>query len=55
MLLLVQRRPENGDLEYRFANGCVVILLPDQALATSEGDDRLRYQRDIALLYAAAD
>lgn len=51
----VERRLPNADREYRFANGCVVVLQPDQAVVTTESDDCLLFQRDIALLYASAD
>lgn len=51
----VQQRLANGDREYGFANGCVVVLEPDQAVVKTESADCALYQRDIALLYASAD
>jgi len=44
-----------GDREYRFDNGCVIVLEADQAVLRTESDACELYQRDIALLYAAGD
>jgi hypothetical protein len=49
-----QRLP-NGDRQFRFSDGCVVVLQPDRAVMRSESAFCALYQRDIALLYASAD
>lgn len=50
-----QRILQNGGREYRFANGCVIVLAADRAVVQTEGEVCALYQRDIALLYASGD
>lgn len=50
-----QRRLSNGDREYRFANGCRIVLDGVRAVVRTEGPVCALYQRDIALLYASGD
>ncbi|MFD1910642.1 hypothetical protein [Halodurantibacterium flavum] len=50
-----QRRLPDGGREYRFSNGCVVVLEPERAVLRDEAAVCELYQRDIALLYASAD
>ncbi|AMY68769.1 hypothetical protein [Frigidibacter mobilis] len=45
----------NGAREYRFGNGCVIVLQARQAVMSRENAACELYQRDIALLYAAGD
>lgn len=47
-------RPD-GAREYRFNNGCVIVLAAEQAVLRSETGSCALYQRDIALLYASDD
>lgn len=51
----VQQRRANGEREYRFGNGCVVVLQADQVVVRSESAPCELFHRDIALLYASAD
>lgn len=51
----VQQILPGGDREYRFANGCVIVLQPKQAVVKTESAACELYHRDIALLYASAD
>ena len=51
----LQQVGPNGAREYRFANGCVIVLEPDRAVVRSEGDGCELHHRDIALLYASGD
>lgn len=51
----VQQRLANGDRQYSFKNGCVVVLEPGRAVMKTEGDVCELHHRDIALLYASAD
>lgn len=44
-----------GDREYRFANGCVIVLESKRAVVKSEAKACELYQRDIALLHASGD
>ncbi|MBC7279940.1 hypothetical protein [Hoeflea sp.] len=44
-----------GDREYRFANGCVIVLEAEQAVVKIESASCELYHRDIALLYASGD
>lgn len=50
-----QKAAVDGDREYHFANGCVVVLAPRQAVVKEEGAQCESHHRDIALLYASAD
>jgi hypothetical protein len=50
-----QQTLANGDRQYGFENGCVIVLEPRRAVVRSEGPGCELYQRDIALLYASAD
>lgn len=50
-----QRVLPGGDREYRFVNGCVIVLEADRAVVRADGGICELYQRDIALLYASAD
>lgn len=51
----VQQLLASGDREYRFANGCVIVLQPDRAIVLTESKVCEMFHRDIALLYASAD
>ena len=51
----VQQLLASGDREYRFANGCVIVLQPDRAIVLTESEVCELFHRDIALLYASAD
>lgn len=51
----VQQVLPGGDREYRFENGCAVVLQPRQAVVRSESETCALHHRDIALLYASAD
>ena len=51
----VQQLLASGDREYRFANGCVIVLQPDRAIVLTESEVCKLFHRDIALLYASAD
>ena len=51
----MQRVLQGGDREYRFANGCVIVLEPERAVVRTESDDCELFHRDIALLYASGD
>jgi len=51
----VEQALADGGREYRFTNGCVIVLEPDRAVLRTESDVCALYQRDIALLYASAD
>lgn len=51
----VQRSLPSGEREYRFADGCVIVLAPSQAVLRREGPGCALFQRDIALLYASGD
>lgn len=50
-----QQRLPNGDRQYGFQNGCVIVLEPRRAVVKSEGTVCALHHRDIALLYASAD
>lgn len=50
-----EQRLPNGDRQYGFANGCVIVLEPRRAVVKSEGAVCALHHRDIALLYASAD
>lgn len=50
-----QQRLPNGDRQYGFQNGCVIVLEPHRAVVRSEGAACALHHRDIALLYASAD
>lgn len=50
-----QQQLPSGDREYRFPNGCVIVLQPDRAMVLSENEVCELHHRDIALLYASAD
>jgi hypothetical protein len=45
----------NREREYRFANGCTVVLQASRAVLVREGAVCELHHRDIALLYALAD
>ena len=45
----------NGDRQYGFRNGCIVVLQPARAVLRSEGLQCALHHRDIALLYASGD
>ncbi|WP_102961126.1 hypothetical protein [Mangrovicella endophytica] len=51
----VQKRLANGDRQYGFANGCIIVLPPKRAVVKSEGAACKLHHRDIALLYASGD
>ena len=51
----VQKLLSSGDREYRFANGCVIVLQPDRAIVLTESEVCELFHRDIALLYVSAD
>lgn len=46
----VQQLLAGGSREYRFANGCVIVLLPKEAVVETESSVFELYQRDITLL-----
>ncbi len=50
-----QQTLANGDRQYRFSNGCEVVLEPRRAVVRSEGARCELHHRDIALLYASGD
>lgn len=50
-----QQRLPNGDRQYGFQNGCVIVLEPQRAVVKFEGEVCALHHRDIALLYASAD
>ncbi|WP_167626589.1 hypothetical protein [Paracoccus luteus] len=50
-----QQRLPNGDRQYGFQNGCIIVLEPQRAVVRSEGAACALHHRDIALLYASAD
>lgn len=50
-----EQRLPNGDRQYGFENGCVIVLEPQRAVVKSEGEVCALHHRDIALLYASAD
>lgn len=50
-----EQRLPNGDRQYGFRNGCVIVLESQRAVVKSEGEVCALHHRDIALLYAAAD
>lgn len=50
-----QQRLPNGDRQYGFQNGCIIVLEPQRAVVKSEGTVCALHHRDIALLYASAD
>ena len=51
----VQMLLSSGDREYRFANGCVIVLQPDRTIVLTESEVCELFHRDIASLYASAD
>lgn len=50
-----QTQLANGDRQYAFRNGCVIVLEARRAVVKSEGDVCALHHRDIALLYASGD
>lgn len=50
-----QNAAPNGDREYRFKSGCLIVLEPTRAVVKSEAGSCELHHRDIALLYASAD
>jgi hypothetical protein len=50
-----QQTLADGGREYRFDNGCVIVLEPARAVVRTESADCELYHRDIALLYASGD
>ncbi|MCJ1901463.1 hypothetical protein MR829_13910 [Paracoccus versutus] len=50
-----QQRLPNGDRQYGFKNGCIIVLEPQRAVVKSEETACALHHRDIALLYASAD
>lgn len=50
-----QQRLPNGDRQYGFSNGCIIVLEPQRAVVKSEETVCALHHRDIALLYASAD
>ena len=51
----VQTSISNGDRQYGFKSGCVIVLEPKRAVVKSETGACALHHRDIALLYASAD
>lgn len=51
----VQTTLANGDRQYGFRNGCVIVLEPKRAVVKTEGRICALHHRDIALLYASGD
>lgn len=50
-----QRQLPNGDRQYSFENGCVIVLEARRAVVKMEGTACELHHRDIALLYASGD
>jgi hypothetical protein len=50
-----QQQLSNGDRQYSFANGCVIVLEARRAVVKTEGTACELHHRDIALLYASGD
>jgi outer membrane biogenesis lipoprotein LolB len=50
-----QTQLSNGDRQYAFRNGCVIVLDSRRAVVKSEGAACALHHRDIALLYASGD
>ena len=50
-----EQRLPNGDRQYGFENGCIIVLEPHRSVVKSEGAVCALHHRDIALLYASAD
>ncbi|MEI4482507.1 MULTISPECIES: hypothetical protein [unclassified Phyllobacterium] len=50
-----QKTLSGGDRQYRYKNGCVVVLEPKRAVMKSEGASCQSHHRDISLLYASGD
>jgi len=51
----VQKTLPNGDREYSYKNGCVVVLEPKRAVVKTEDASCQSHHRDISLLYASGD
>ncbi|OJF99241.1 hypothetical protein [Pararhizobium antarcticum] len=51
----VRKTLPNGDREYSYVNGCVVVLEPKRAVVKTEGPNCQSHHRDISLLYASGD
>lgn len=45
----------NGDRQYGYRNGCLVVLEARRAVVKSEGEACQPHHRDISLLYASGD
>ena len=50
-----QQQLPNGDRQYSFANGCVIVLEARRAVVKTESAACELHHRDIALLYASGD
>ncbi|WP_312420804.1 hypothetical protein [Shinella sp.] len=50
-----QTQLANGDRQYAFRNGCVIVLDSRRAVVKSEGAACALHHRDIALLYGSGD
>jgi len=50
-----QQQLPNGDRQYSFANGCLIVLEARRAVVKTEGAVCELHHRDIALLYASGD
>jgi hypothetical protein len=51
----VRKTLPNGDRQYAYRNGCVVVLEPKRAVVKTEGAVCQSHHRDISLLYASGD
>lgn len=51
----VQKTLPNGDREYAYRSGCLVVLERKRAVVKSESANCQLHHRDISLLYASGD
>jgi hypothetical protein len=51
----VRKTLPNGDRQYAYRNGCIVVLEPKRAVVKTEGAVCQSHHRDISLLYASGD
>lgn len=45
----------NGNRQFSYANGCVIVLEPKRAVVTTQAPNCQPHHRDISLLYASGD
>ncbi|SFB39678.1 hypothetical protein SAMN03159496_03431 [Rhizobium sp. NFR07] len=51
----VRKTLANGDRQYAYRNGCIVVLEAKRAVVKTEGAVCQSHHRDISLLYASGD